>query len=129
MALRFYSYLFALVSGLFLTGVATVLLLSGASNTRFDMLPLWKGSAAVYALLVIGLVGVVAALLAFAKKVKPLLVVFTLALFGLLVYGYFISPVYRFAGATEARNALWFVLAALVAVIGSLLQFQKASRA
>ena len=129
MVLRFYSYLFALVSGLFMTGVATVLLLSDAANTRFEMLPFWKGQTAIYGLLVIGLCGLAAALLGYLQKVKPLLVAFTLVLFGMLVYGYFISPVYRFAGAAEMRTTLYLVGAALLAFVGSLAQFSKGSRA
>ena len=64
MVLRFYSCLFALVLGLFMTGVSLVLLLSGSQNYKFDMLPFWKGESALYGLLSLGVVGIASAALA-----------------------------------------------------------------
>lgn len=128
MVLRFYSCLFALVLGLFMTGVSLVLLLSGAQNYKFDMLPYWKGDSALYWLLALGLVGIAAAALAFLGKLKPLIVLFTLAAFALLLYGYFISPVYRFAGEAEAKSTLWLVLAAFGAFLASLMHLRNPRR-
>ena len=108
-----------------MTGVSVVLLLSGAQNFKFDMLPYWKGDTALYGLLALGLAGIVVAALAFRNKLKPLLVVYTLAAFALLVYGYFISPVYRFQGATEAQTTLLIVAAALVAFLASLMHLKS----
>lgn len=129
MVLRFYSCLFALVLGLFMTGVSLVLLLSGAQNYKFDMLPFWKGESALYWLLALGLVGIAAAAFAFLGKLKPLIVLFTLAAFALLLYGYFISPVYRFGGEAEAKSTLWIVLAALGAFLASLMHLRNPRRA
>ena len=112
-----------------MTGVSVVLLLSGSQNYKFDMLPFWKGESALYWLLALGLAGVAAAVLAFLGKLKPLIVLYTLAAFAVLMYGYFISPVYRFGGEAEAKNALWIVLAALSAFLASLMHLKNPKRA
>jgi hypothetical protein len=125
MALKFYSILFSLIVGLFLTGIGLLSILTKAQNMRMDMLPFWKGEALWYGLLSLGVIGVLAAVLAVLKKAKMLLVLFTLAGFGLVVYGYFLSPAYRFAGAAEAKGVLWFAFGMLGAFFGSLYQFDK----
>ncbi|MBL0161944.1 MAG: hypothetical protein IPP47_33545 [Bryobacterales bacterium] len=129
MVLRFYSCLFALALGLFMTGVSGVLLLSGSQNYKFDMLPFWKGESALYGLLALGILGIAAAALALLGKLKPLIVLYTLAAFALLVYGYFVSPVYRFGGEAEAKSTLWLVLAALAAFLASLMHLKSPKRA
>ncbi len=126
--LRYFSIAFSLMCGLFLTGVAFVLLISGAKNFRLDMLPFWKGNAALYAILVLGLFGIVAAVLALLKKLKAALVVFALVLAGLMIYGFFVSPVYRFSGPAEAKAVTWLTLGAVVAFLCSLLQFERPKR-
>jgi uncharacterized membrane protein len=123
MLLRFYSYLFSLLFGLFLAGIATVILISGAKNFRFDMIPWAKGETVLYVLLAAGLAGALAAVLALVGRWKPLLVAFTFASFALLVYGFFVSPVYRFHGADQAKAVAWLAVAALLAFLGSLLQY------
>ncbi len=128
MVLRFYSYLFSLLFGLFVEGIAAVLLLSGATNYRFDMVPWVKGDAVLYVLLCAGLIGVVAAVLALTGKWKPLLVAFTFVCFALLVYGFFVSPVYRFYSADQAEAVAWLSFAALGAFAGSLMQYYPAAR-
>jgi K+-sensing histidine kinase KdpD len=128
MVLRFYSYLFSLVFGLFVAGIAAVLLLSGATNYRFDMVPWVKGDAVLYVLLSAGLIGVLAAVLALTGKWKPLLVAFTFVCFALLVYGFFVSPVYRFYSADQAEAVAWLSFAALGAFAGSLMQYYPAAR-
>jgi hypothetical protein len=126
--LRYFSIAFSLLYGLFMTGVSAVLLLSGSGNFRFEMFPFWKGNAALYWLLGLGLFGTLAAVLAFVKKLMPLLVVFTLVLAGLMIYGFFINPVYRFGGAAEAKGMAWLAFGAVGAFFGSLMQFEKPRR-
>jgi hypothetical protein len=125
MALKFYSILFSLIVGLFLTGLGILSLITNAQNMKMEMLPFWKGETLWYGLLGLGLIGVLSALLAALKKAKMLLVLFTLAGFGLVMYGYFLSPVYRFSGAEEAKGALYFAFGMLGAFFGSLYQFEK----
>ena len=127
--LRYYSIAFSVILSLFMTGVATVLLLSGSSNYKFEMLPFWKGPSALYGLLVLGLFGVAASILALLKKAQPLLVVFTLALAGVIIYGFFMSPVYRFRGEAEAKSILWLAVGAAIAFLCSFAQFSKPRRA
>ncbi|MEJ5369554.1 MAG: hypothetical protein WHT08_14640 [Bryobacteraceae bacterium] len=128
MLLRFYSYLFSLVFGLFVAGISAVLLISGARNYRFDMVPWIKGENVLYFLLAVGLIGALSAILAFLGKWKPLLVAFTFAAFALLVYGFFVSPVYRFYSADQAKAVAWLSFAALGAFFGSLMQYYPAAR-
>lgn len=125
MALKFYSILFSFVVGVFLTGLGLLSILTSAQNMKMDMLPFWKGSSLWYGLLCLGLLGVIAALAAALKKAKVLLVVFTLAGFALVVYGYFLSAGYRFSGAAEAKGVLAFAFGMLGAFFGSLYQYEK----
>ena len=126
--LRLWSYLFAMLVGLFAAGVGFVILISGSSNYRLDMIPFAKGNAALLTLLGLGLLGVVSGLLAVFGKARALLVAFCLLALAVLLYGYFVSPVYHFSGAGEARGALWLSFGALGAFFGSLMQFRKGSR-
>jgi hypothetical protein len=130
MLLRFWSYLFALLFGLFLSGVALVLLISGSKNFRFTQMPYWEGSTALYGLLAIGVLGVLSAVLAALKGIRPLLLVWTLCLFALLVYGYFINIRHFFVfGAAEAKSAAWLSFGALGAFVGALMQYRTGRRA
>ncbi len=128
MLLRFFSYLFSLLLGLFLAGVSFVLLIGGTSNYKFDMVPWLKGENVLYFLLAFGLLGVAAAVLAVLGKVKPLLVAFTLVTVCLFIYGFFISPVFRFDGAAQAKNILWLSIAAVGALAGALLQYYPGAK-
>jgi hypothetical protein len=128
--LRYWSYLFAGLFGLFVAGIAAVLLISGSMNFRFSQLPFWQGKAALYSMLAIGLLGILGALLGLLKGMRPILLVWTLAVFALLVYGYFISPKHYFAlGRAEAQNAAYLALGALLAFIGALMQYRAPRRA
>lgn len=129
MLLRIYSALFSLVLGLFMSGVSLVILISGSKNYQFNMLPFWSQNTAVYGLLALGLTGVAAGLFGLIRKHRLLLLAFTIAAFALIVYGFFISPVYRFYAPSQAGSIAWLALAALCALIGSLAQFRGNSRA
>jgi len=127
--LRYWSYLFAGLFGVFLAGIAAVLLISGSSNFRLSQIPFWQGMPVLYGLLAIGILGVVAALIGLLKGMRPLLLVWTLLVFCLLVYGYFISPKHYFAlGAPEAKGAAWLSLGALGAFFGALAQYRNGKR-
>ena len=129
MLLRYYSIAFSLLFGLFMTGVAVVLLISGTANYRFEMLPFWKGNTVLYGLLSVGLLGIIASLLALMKKMKALLVLFTLVFAGLFIYGYFMNMAYRFGSAAEAKGMAWLAFGAIGAFFGALMQFEKPRRA
>ena len=129
MVLKLYSAAFSVILGLFLSGLGLFSIFTSASNMKVDALPFWKGETLWYGLLCLGLLGIASGLLALAKKNGVLLLVFTLAAACLMIYGFFISPVYRFHGEAEAKTILWFVLGTLGALIGSLFYFQKPRRA
>jgi hypothetical protein len=125
MALKWYSILAAFVVGLFLTGLGLLSIITRATNMKMEMLPFWKGETLWYGLLSLGLFGLLASLAAATRKVRILLPLFTALALGLTLYGYFLSPVYRFSGAAEAKGVLWFAFGMLGAFFGSLYLFEK----
>jgi hypothetical protein len=125
LALRFWSYVFALCMGLFCAGIGFILLISGTSNYRLDMLPWFTDASALFALLLMGLFGISAALLSLMGRAKPLLPVFCILAFIFMAYGYFLSPRYRFDGSSEAWGAFFLTFGALGAVFGALMAFRK----
>jgi hypothetical protein len=80
-------------------------------------------------LFVLGLSGIVAGILAALKRIKPLLVVYTLVAFAVIVDGYFLNATYRFDGKSGAMSAAWLALAALLAFAGSFAQFGNSREA
>ena len=128
LVLRYWSCLFALLLGLFLTGLALMIFGFDIHNVDLAMLPWWKGSTLTLWLLGLGLAGILAGILALLNRLKPLLLVYSVAAFVIIVYGYFISSAYRFSGKDGALSAFYFALAALLAAIGSLTQFTGARR-
>lgn len=127
--LRYWSYIYSGLFGLFTTGVAAVLLISGTPNFRLSQIPFAQGKTALYILLALGLTGIVAALLALLKGMRPLLLVWTLTAFLMLVYGYFISPKHYFTmGAAEARGVAWVAFGGLGAFFGALMHYRKDTR-
>lgn len=127
--LRYWSYIYSGLFGLFMAGIATVLLISGTPNFRLSQIPFAQGNAALYVLLAVGLTGIAAALLALLKGMRPLLLIWTLVVFILLVYGYFISPKHYFVlGASEARGAALIAFGGLGAFFGALMHYRKDTR-
>ena len=128
-ALRMWSCAFSLLIGLFLTGLAILIVSTDIHNLNMTMLPWWKGTTLTVMLFVLGLSGILAGVLALLSKIKPLLVVFTLVAFGVIVDGFFLNPTYRFDGKAGFISAAWLALAALVALAGSFAQFRNSHRA
>ena len=121
--LRLWSCAFSLVLGLFLTGLATLIAGTGIHNLDMAMLPWWKGATLTVMLFIFGLSGILAGVLAALKRIKPLLVVYTLVALAVIVDGYFLNASYRFDGKSGFFSAAWLALAALVAFAGSFAQF------
>jgi hypothetical protein len=126
--LRLWSCAFSLVIGLFLTGLATLIVTSDIHNLNMTMLPWWKGTTLIVMLFIFGLSGILAGVLAALKMIKPLLVVYTLVAFAVIVDGFFLNATYHFDGKAGAMSAVWLALAALVAVAGSFAQFGDSHR-
>ena len=53
--LRYWSYIYSGLFGLFIAGIAAVLLISGAPNFRLSQIPFAQGTAALYLMLTLGL--------------------------------------------------------------------------
>jgi hypothetical protein len=127
--LRLWSCAFSLFLGLFLTGLATLIVTADIHNLDMAMLPWWKGTTLTVMLFILGLSGILAGVLAALKRIKPLLVVYTLVAFAVIVDGYFLNATYHFDGKAGAISAAWLALAALLAFAGSFAQFGNSREA
>ena len=121
--LRIYSYLYHLMLALLLLGLSLVAILSNSHTLKLGMLP-WKGSALTCWLFGAGLLGVLSILLALAGKLRFLFPLYALAVFGMMLRGYFVSG-YSFSGKDEFRMASWLTVGALVAILGAWSQLRK----
>ena len=124
--MRFYSYLFHGLLALFLLAMAAVALVSG-TTLHLEMLP-WTGSTGTYALLGGGLFGLLCLLLALRGSLRLLFFLWSLAVFGLLVKGFFLSP-YRFDGPSGLKMAGLLTVGALVAIFGAWFQMIQGTAA
>jgi hypothetical protein len=123
--LRVYAYLFHLALALFLFGVGIVAFSSGRSLT-LGMLP-WEGVTLTWAVLILGLVGIVCVGLAVTGIVRWLFPFWTLFALVMMVRGFFLSG-YSFGDAAQFRFDLWLTLGALIAFFGSLSLFGRRRR-
>ena len=118
---RIYSYLYHMVLALFLLGIGMVGLES--HTLKLGMLP-WKGRTLVFWLIGASLFGLLSILLAWLGKMRFLFLLYSLAVFGMMVRGYFLGG-YQFSGKPEFRLAIYLTAGALVAIIGAWSQFRK----
>ncbi len=120
--LRVYSYVFNLILCLFLLGVG---LIANASHTipKLGMLP-FNDDNMIRGMLTLAIVGLVSTLLAATGIFKYLFPVWTAIVLGLMVKGFILSH-YTFASEAEFKGALWLMLGALIAFLGSLLVLKK----
>jgi hypothetical protein len=126
MLLRIYSYLYELILSLFVLGLGLVAILSRGSGLHLGMLP-WTGHRLTHWLLLSGTAGLLSLSLALAGKLRFLFLLFSLAVFGLMVRGYFLGA-YAFSGQDEFRMAIWMTLGALVAIFGAWSQVRRKRR-
>ncbi len=126
--LRLWSCAFSILVAIFLTALALLIIATNILNLDMSMLPWWKGGVLTAMLAILGLAGIVSGGLALLNRLKPLQVIYTLAAFVLIVYGFFINMAFRFSGSQGAINAAWLALGALLAFLGSLTQFGKPRR-
>jgi hypothetical protein len=120
--LRAYSYLFHALLGLFLLGISLVVILSGTHDLHIKFLP-WSGKQLTYAVFMLALIGLAAVILAIFGKVRLFFLIWSIAVLLFLLRGFFLSS-YVFANAGDFRAALYFTLAALIAVVGAWFQFR-----
>jgi hypothetical protein len=101
---------------------------SGGHNLAIEILP-WQGATLTWVLLCSGLAGLVIAGLALKRILPVLFVLWNAAVLVLLVRGYFFSSYGFGPGGGSLCTALCFVLAALVAAVGSWVHFRGSRRA
>ncbi len=121
--MRIFSYLYHLVLGLFLLLVGSIALFGSNLILEIDMLP-WEDPTQTYVVFCGALAGLASLFLALRGKTKILFRLWTVAVFALLAYGYFIAP-YSFTTPDEFRSALLLTLGALAAMLGSWTRTQK----
>ena len=120
--MRFYSYLFHGLFALFMLGISAVAMASG-TPLHLDMLP-WTGPTGTHILMGAGLFGIVVLLLALKGTLRFLFFLWSLAVFVMLVKGFFLSP-YQFDGGFKAAALL--TLGALLAILGAWFQMTRSS--
>src|SRR4051794_37022615 len=96
---------------------------SSSHTLKLDMLP-WKGKQLTYWLLSVGLWGLLSVLLAATGRLRVLFLVYAVAMFGLMLRGYFLTG-YGFSGKDEFRFAIWLTGGALLAILGALLRSSR----
>lgn len=114
--LRIYSYLFGLLLSLFLLGISIISLRSG-SPLNLEFLP-WSGPALAQWLFGSGIVGLIFVLLAIGGRVRVLYFLWAVALFVILLRGFFLTP-YKFLGLVSFKPAVYLTVGALIAAIGA----------
>lgn len=118
--LRFLAYVYHGLFALVLLALGTVLTLANAGNSvRLDMLP-WSGAAAVWSLLVGGIIGLAVVILAIRGILRPLFFLWALVIVILMIKGYFLSG-YRFTPA-EFDKVAYLLIGAMIALAGAFAQ-------
>jgi hypothetical protein len=124
--LRIYSYLYHVALALLLLGIAVVAIASSSHSLQLGMLP-WKGRDLTYCLLGVALAGLLSILLALMGKLRFLFLLYAVAIFGMMLRGYFLGG-YAFSGKDEFRFAIYLTIGALLAIFGAWSQLRKKSR-
>ncbi len=127
LALRLFSFLFHFPL------IAFLLLASGLAwfnghNLTIGALP-WQGAALTYVLFFSALAGLVSLGLALIRRAAVLFVAWNLAVLAALARGYFFSAYVFSPAGTSLGAALSLTFGALVALLGSCLQWRAARRA
>ena len=115
--LRLFSYLYQGLLALFLLTVAALALASGAGALRLEMLP-WSGATLAWILLATSLVGLIALLLAIARRAAALFFLWSLLVAAMLLKGYVFSG-FRFAPGVGVHTAIYLILGSWLALAGA----------
>jgi hypothetical protein len=114
--LRLFSYVFEGLLALFLLGISLLSMATGA-DLNLGFLP-WKGMALSYWLLGLALVGLMTLLMALGGRLRGLFFLWSLAVFVLLVRGFFLS-FQPFARPLTLKMAMWLTIGTLIGAIGA----------
>ena len=120
--MRFYSYLYHGLLALFLLLISAVALLSG-TELHLGMLP-WSGTTGTYILLGGAIFGLLALLLALKGTLRFLFFLWSVAVFVLMVKGYYLSP-YHFGDMSAFKTSSWLTGGALLAIFGAWFQMRR----
>ncbi len=121
---RLYSYCYHFVLALFLLAVGAIALFSSRVTLSLDMLPWWEEPTLTYVVLLAGLAGLFTLALAVTGKTQILFRLWTVAVFGVIFYGYFVTR-FGFHSPDHFFNAVLLTLGALLAMIGSWTRVRK----
>lgn len=116
--LRLFGYLFSAALCLGLIGLSLVVLLSDSNNFTLEMIPWWTGPALAKWLLAAGVAGMAITALVTSGRLPVLMVLWTAAVLGTLVYGYYLSS-YKYENWDHFRTSLNLTAAALVSFAGA----------
>ena len=114
--MRIFSYLYHGLLALFIFAVSCLALVSGAHTIQLDFLP-WQGASLTYWLFFSALFGLLSLVLALRGTLRGLFVLWSLAVFVLMVKGFFLSRHYFEPG--EFSAAAYLTLGALLALFGA----------
>jgi hypothetical protein len=123
--LTVYSYLFHLLLSIFLLGAASI---SAASRQPLNlrMLPFTQETM-LSGVLVLGAIGLVATMLAMLRIFRYLFPVWAAIVLYFMVRGFLFST-YAFSDKKGFESALWLIVGALAAFIGSLWALKRRRR-
>ena len=121
--LRAFSYIYHLLISVVLLALSLVAYASENYNLKQDLLP-WTGKELFYWMLGLGLIGSLSVILCFLGKVRVLFPLWALAVVVGLVRGLILGGM-RFASASDFYNALCFLAAGLIALLGAWSAFRK----
>ena len=116
--LRAFAYLFSGALCLAMIALSLAVLMSGSNNFTLDLIPWWTGRELAKWLLGAGLAGLAITWMVFKGRMPALMVLWTLGVFGTLVYGFYLSN-YKYDDWEHFRTSLNVTGAALAAFIGA----------
>jgi hypothetical protein len=116
--LRLYTYSYHLLLCLFLLALGIVASIGDQHNLLLPMLP-WKGAELTRWLLILGVAGLVSALLAITGIFRYLFPVWCLVAAVLMIRGFFLSQ-YVYDGPSHFQRVVWLVSGAIAAFLASL---------
>ncbi len=120
--LRLFSFIFHLPLALFLFALGVFGVLDSAWRMSIDFLP-WSGKTLVYALLGIGLLGLVSIYMAARGKMKFIFALYSLLAFVLIVNAVFFST-HRYPDVASFRWAVGFAAGGFGAFMGALVHLR-----
>ena len=121
--LRAFGYIYHLSISVILLALSLVAYASDNYNLKQDLLP-WTGKELFYWMLGLGLIGGLSVILCFLGKVRVLFPIWALAVVLGLVRAIILGGM-RFENAAAFRNALLFLAAGLIALLGAWSAFRK----